>query len=58
MRNGSRASLSVTVIDSGNEIFISAIGAGGGRGVVFNFSLGAESELTEIVADSIRKMGL
>ncbi|MCI1930757.1 MAG: DUF6054 family protein [Clostridia bacterium] len=58
MRNGSRASLSVTVIDSGNEIFISAIGAGGGRGVVFNFSLGAESELTEVVADSIRKMGL
>ena len=32
MRNSSRASLNVTVIDSGREVFISAIGAGGGKG--------------------------
>ncbi|MEA5084775.1 MAG: DUF6054 family protein [Lachnospiraceae bacterium] len=58
MRNSSRASLSVTVIDSGREVFISAIGDGGGKGAIFNFSLGAESELIEVVANSVRKMGL
>lgn len=58
MRNSNRASLSVTIVDSGSEVFISAIGAGGGSGVIFNFSLGAESELTQVVADSIRRMGL
>ncbi|WP_304508810.1 DUF6054 family protein [Anaerotignum sp.] len=58
MRNSSRASLNVTIIDSGREIFISAIGAGGGNGAFFNFSWGAEGELTEVVANSIKKMGL
>jgi len=58
MRNSSRASLNVTIIDTGREVFISAIGAGGGSSAIFNFSLGAERELTEVVANSIRKMGL
>jgi hypothetical protein len=58
MRNSSRASLSVTIVDSGSEIFISAIGAGGGTGGIFNFSLGAERELAEVVADSLSRMGL
>lgn len=58
MRNKNRASLSLTVVDSGSEIFISAIGAGGGAGVLFNFSWGAETELADVVADSVRRMGL
>lgn len=49
MRNLSRASLSLTVVGHGSDIFISAIGAGGGLGVIFNFSLGAETELVDIV---------
>lgn len=49
MRNSSRASLSLTVVGHGNDIFISAIGAGGGQGVIFNFSLGAEDELVDII---------
>jgi len=53
MRNSSRASLNVTIIDSGREVFISAIGAGGGNGAIFNFSLGAESELTKVVASRV-----
>ncbi|MBU3171482.1 DUF6054 family protein [Clostridium estertheticum] len=32
MRNGNRASLSLTVVGKGSEIFISAISAGGGNG--------------------------
>lgn len=58
MRNGNRASLSVTIVDSGSEVYISAIGAGGGSGALFNFSFGAESELTNVVAKSISRMGL
>jgi hypothetical protein len=57
VRNGNRASLSVNIVDNGYEVFISAIGAGGGRGGFFNFSLGAESALTNIVVKSISQMG-
>lgn len=57
MRNSSRASLSLTVAGHGDKLFISAIGAGGGQGVFFNFSLGAESELIEVVEASLRRYG-
>lgn len=53
MRNGNRASLSLTVVGHGNHIFISAIGAGGGQGVLFNFSLGAEDDMVAIVQRSL-----
>lgn len=53
MRNGNRASLSLTVVGHGMNIFISAIGAGGGQGMIFNFSLGAEDEMVAIVEESI-----
>lgn len=56
MRNGNRASLSLTVVGNGSDIFISAIGAGGGQGVIFNFSLGAEDELVDIVRFCIEQM--
>jgi len=56
MRNGNRASLSLTVAGHGNDIFISAIGAGGGQGIIFNFSLGAEEELVDIVRFCIEQM--
>ena len=56
MRNGNRASLSVTVVGHGSEIFISAIGAGGGQGIIFNFSLGAEDNMIAIVQQSIERM--
>lgn len=56
MRNGNRASLSLTVAGHCNDIFISAIGAGGGQGIIFNFSLGAEEELVDIVRFCIEQM--
>ena len=58
MRNESRASLSLTVVDGGHEIFISAIGAGGGTGAIFNLNWGAEDSLTDIVENSLADMGL
>jgi hypothetical protein len=56
MRNGNRASLSVTVVGCNSNIFISAIGAGGGQGIFLNFSLGAEDEMVRIVQESIEQM--
>jgi hypothetical protein len=56
MRNGNRASLSLTVVGNNSNIFISAIGAGGGQGVIFNFSLGAEDDMVAIVEKSIEQM--
>jgi hypothetical protein len=56
MRNGNRASLSLTVAGHGDEIFISAIGAGGGQGIIFNFSLGAEDDMVAIVEESINQL--
>lgn len=56
MRNGSRASLSLTVVGSNSDIYISAIGAGGGQGIFLNFSLGAEDDMVRIVEQSIEQM--
>ncbi|MBP2242968.1 hypothetical protein J2Z40_003550 [Cytobacillus eiseniae] len=56
MRNGNRASLSLTVVGDNGMIFVSAIGAGGGSGILFNFSLGAEDDLVEIVQKSVEQM--
>ena len=56
MRNSSRASLSLTIAGHGNQIFISAIGAGGGQGVLFNFSLGAEEQMVDVVRKCIERM--
>ncbi|MBE5967998.1 MAG: hypothetical protein E7255_13720 [Lachnospiraceae bacterium] len=56
MRNKNRASLSLTAVGNGNKIFISAIGAGGGQGVFFNFSWGAEEQLVDVVRTCIERM--
>ncbi|WP_102272159.1 DUF6054 family protein [Cytobacillus massiliigabonensis] len=54
MRNGNRASLSLTVVGDKSTIFISAIGAGGGS--LFKFTLGAEDDMVEIVEKSVEQM--
>ncbi|TKC14785.1 DUF6054 family protein [Robertmurraya kyonggiensis] len=56
MRNGNRASLSLTVVGSDSNIYISAIGAGGGSGVFINFSLGAENDMVAIVERSVEQL--
>ena len=55
-RNGNRASLSLTIVGHESDIFISAIGAGGGQGVIFNFSLGAEDDMVSVVRESIERI--
>ena len=57
MRNGNRTSLSLTVAGNEDKIYITAIGAGGGSGVIFNFSLGAETDMVDIVQRSVERMG-
>ncbi len=56
MRNGNRASLSLTIVGLDDDLFISAIGAGGGQGIILNFSLGAESEMVAVVEASVNRM--
>jgi len=53
MRNGNRASLSLTVVGHDQTVFVSAIGAGGGQGIFLNFSLGAEDDMVRIVRNSL-----
>ena len=55
-RIGSRASLSLAVAGHGADVLITAIGAGGGKGIIYNSSWGAEEELVSIVQQSIRNM--
>jgi hypothetical protein len=55
-RNGNRASLNLTVIGYNRNIYISAIGSGGGQGVFFNFSLGAEDSMVAVVEESIERL--
>ncbi len=55
MRNSSRASLSITLIGEEDNLFICAIGAGGGQGAIFNFSWGAESELVDEIQVCIER---
>lgn len=58
MRNESRASLTLTIVGNDSEIFISAIGAGGGSGIIFNFSLGAENDLVNVVETAVNELVL
>jgi hypothetical protein len=55
-RNGNRVNLSLTVAGNDSEVHISAIGAGGGQGIIFNFSLGAEDDLVDVVKASLERM--
>lgn len=52
-RNGNRASLTLTVAGKGDDLRVSAIGAGGGSGIVFNFSLGAETAMVDVVKSAV-----
>ena len=57
MRNSNRASLTLTVAGDENDCYVSAIGAGGGSGAVFNFSWGAEDDFVATVINAMRGMG-
>ncbi|OPJ63799.1 hypothetical protein CLORY_09830 [Clostridium oryzae] len=45
--------MALTVVGNSNELFISVIGAGGSSGAIFNFSLGTESELVDVVESAV-----
>lgn len=53
MRNGNRTSLCLTIVGHGEEIYLSAIGAGGGQGIIFNTSWGAEEEMVAVVQELV-----
>lgn len=57
MRNSSRASLTVSVIGSGEEVYVDAVGSGGGQGALFNFAWGAEEDFVGVVGDILNELG-
>ena len=57
MRNSSRASLTVLVLENGGTVFVDAVGSGGSQGALFNFSWGAEENFISIVADILSGYG-
>lgn len=44
MRASNRATITITMVQSGDALFISGISAGGGQGAIFRFSWGAEED--------------
>ncbi len=54
MRSSNRASLTVVVTERNQEIIVDAIGAGGGQGVVFGFSWGAEESFVSVIESILR----
>jgi len=57
LRNNSRATLTVLINRDADELIIDAIGSGGGTGVIFNFSFGANSSFAYRVAEVLQPKG-
>ena len=56
-RNKSRASLTVVIQNFGADIYVDAVGSAGGAGLIFDVSFGANSELSERVANLLIPLG-
>lgn len=57
MRASNRASLTVMLTQNGDEIYVDAIGAGGGQGALFRFSWGAEESFISIIPRILSQRG-
>ena len=57
MRNSSRASLTLTLFSKREDVFVSAIGSGGGTGALIRFDWGAEDNITSIIQDCLYETG-
>ncbi|MDF2484097.1 MAG: hypothetical protein K0R46_265 [Herbinix sp.] len=55
MRNGNRTSLSLTIAGNSNDIYVSAISAGGGQGIFLDTSWGAEEDMITMVQNIIEQ---
>ncbi len=56
-RSSNRASLTVLLTGADGYVTVDAVGAGGGAGVLFRFSWGAEDDFVATVESSLRKRG-
>ncbi len=57
MRVSNRASLTVVVAGANGMVTVDAIGTGGGQGMIFRFSWGADEDFAESVARLLEPMG-
>ncbi|MBU1142809.1 MAG: hypothetical protein KKH92_04105 [Firmicutes bacterium] len=56
-RTSSRASLTVMVTENDETIYVDAISAGGGQGLIFRFSWGAEENFVGVVRNLLQSKG-
>lgn len=49
MRASNRATITITMVQTGETLYISGISAGGGQGAIFRFSWGAEEDFASDV---------
>lgn len=57
MRSSNRASLTVVVTGEGDDVNVDAIGSGGGQGVLFKLSWGAEENFVSTVEQILKRYG-
>ena len=57
MRNEGRAGLTVLITEEDGMITVDAVGSGGGKGIIFRFNWGAESDFVGHVSSILVPMG-
>lgn len=57
MRSSNRASLSIMLTQDFDTVYVDAVGSGGGQGVLFRFSWGAEEDFVSLVSDILTGYG-
>ena len=57
IRNNSRASLTVLINRDSDELIVDVIGSGGGTGLIFNFSWGANTDFAHKVSEILNSKG-
>lgn len=56
IRAGNRATITITMVQSGGVLYISGISAGGGQGPIFRFSWGAEEDFADDVEALVNQL--
>jgi NAD kinase len=56
-RNESRTSLSILITENDDEITVDAVSTGGGQGLIFRISWGAEENYVNVVRDALLSKG-
>lgn len=56
IRASNRATITITMVQSGDTLYISGISAGGGQGAIFRFSWGAEEDFAADIEELVNQL--